>query len=381
MEEEFKIPEFDEEEFMKREKRKAKTTFISFSFGILMGIITHFLWINLNESIRWPLCFLLAIASIGFMAKILQILKIDIEKFSKKEWFGSIAFYFFTWLAIFILSINPPFYDASPPKIDAIALPHMQELGGTVLIIAKVSDNSGIKEVYLNITYNNKSLIRRMVNEEKLIYTYSFPDITNSTEKLLADEPGNFSFSVVAIDKKGNKNIWENGNFSFSKEVIYISQPENNSIINSSTEIKICLNKNVLPEKSWKNIRVFYKINGKEVNATYSSSNGSWYVYNTSAKYIGWEKGENVLHLCAEVEYYLLPKELNQSWKTSHGIVVDNSVYKFKVEGNNIGTLPSEKINMPGAKSLRAPAFELMALISAFMSIIFIRKKYQSRRQ
>ena len=92
--EEIKIPEFDEKKFKETEKRKAKSSLISFSFGIIIAVISRFLWSNIQPAIRWPLVFLFGIASIGFLGKILQYAKIDIKSFSGKEWIESIAFYF-----------------------------------------------------------------------------------------------------------------------------------------------------------------------------------------------------------------------------------------------------------------------------------------------
>ncbi|MEM2388348.1 MAG: hypothetical protein QXW78_04430, partial [Candidatus Thermoplasmatota archaeon] len=80
--EEIKLPEFDEKKFKEKEKKKAKIYFISFIFGFIMAIICSFFWIKLPPNIRWSLCFLLAISSIGFLAKFFQIFKLDIKNFS-----------------------------------------------------------------------------------------------------------------------------------------------------------------------------------------------------------------------------------------------------------------------------------------------------------
>ncbi len=381
---EFEFPQFDEEEFKGKEKRKAKTSFISFGFGIVMGIICHFAWISISPSLRWGLTFLLAICSIGFLAKIFQLLKIDISKFERKDWLGSIAFYFFTWLAIFIISINPPFYDVSPPKIDAVALPEIQEVGENILIVAKVTDNIGVSDVYLNITYGTNSFTRRMESNENLVYSYSFPDPTNQTEKDMANQAETYIYTITARDKRGNTRIWENGKFSFEEEVIKISEPDNGAHISASTNILIRVKKDILTiledeESRWKNIRVFYMINDQnEINATYFDSFGDYYVYNTSAQYQGWEAGkENTLRPYVEVEYYVLSIELNQSRESSHNVIESSEIYRYSVENEEeVGKKTSESIKMPGPKSLRGtPGFEAFAFLLAIIALLIFRKR------
>lgn len=380
---EFEFPQFDEEEFKEKEKRKAKTSFISFGFGIFIGIVSHFAWVSIDPSLRWGITFLFAICSIGFLAKILQIFKIDISKFEKKDWLGSIAFYFFTWLAIFIISINTPFYDASPPKIESVVLPEIQETGEPVLIVAKVSDNIGISDVFLNITSESTSFIRKMESNEKLVYTYSFPDSTNKTEKEIANQTGEYTYSITAHDKRGNKRLWGNGKFGFEQQVLYISEPDIGEYISASTNILIHVKKDILTiledeESRWENIRVFYVVNDQnEINATYYDSFGDYYVYTTSAQYNGWIAGKkNSLQIYAETEYYVLPIELNQSFETSHNVVTSNS-YSYNVANEeDIGIKTSETIEMPGPKSLRrTPGFEAFAVFLAIVVILLIRKR------
>ena len=344
-EEEIKIPEFDEKKFKETEKRKAKTSIISFSFGIIIATISRFLWVHLSKSIRLGLIFLFAIACIGFLAKILQYLKIDIKSFGKKEWLGSIAFYFFTWLAFFILLINPPFYDASPPQIEAIAMPTIQEINENISIFAKITDNVGIKKVKINLSGWHEMI------KYKGFYLFNYSDSK--------DMP----FEIVAVDKNGHSSSYK-GVLHFRKKVIYSHNATN---INSSYKIKIWVMKNISNEK----FRVFYKINGNEVNATWDGQEGDYYIYKTTPSYEGWKNGENKIRIYAEVIHYFEGSKIKLS-----SLVVGNE-YTFKtIENSNIGTSPSPQIkDLPKPKSLRTPGFEIIAFLAAITIIILWKRK------
>jgi len=351
MEEEFKIPEFDKEEFLKEEKRKAKTTFVSFLFGIVMAIICHFLWLSLDASIRWPLCFFLAIASIGFMAKILQILNIDISQFSKKEWAGSIAFYFFTWLAIFILSLNPPFYDASPPKIELVLLPEIQQ-NGSILVLAHITDNAGLRDVHIKIDNTSYEM-----EKDGTVYVFNYSG-------------KNADFEVVAIDENGNE-ASKNGKFLFKEDLIKVETEKER--LSSDDKIEIWVMKNISKE----NFRVFYRINGYEINATKDGEENGYIAYITTPAYEGWEKNsQNEIEVYVEVIHYFAGIDKKYS------NLIYGGIYKINTtEDENIGVEESPQIkDLPKPHGLRTPGFEFAVLVLA-IAIILAKRRHRARRQ
>ncbi|MCD6512873.1 MAG: hypothetical protein J7K61_04655 [Thermoplasmata archaeon] len=346
-EKEIKLPEFDEEEFRKREYRKAMTAFISFIFGIVIAVISVIVWTNSDSSIAWPITFLFALASIGFLAKVLQFLKIDIKSFSKKEWAGSIAFYFFTWLALFILLINPPFYDASPPVIDVVMLPEIQEIGQNASVIARITDNVEVKKVMINVSGNEY-----VINGEDDIYIYNMS--SGKPEK----------FSIIAYDKENNRAV-KNGEIEFLKNVIY--SKNESSEINSSYEIKIWVMKNISHEK----FRVYYIINGTEVNATYYGEEGNYYIYTTSPSYTGWkENSVNRIKIYAEVIHYFGDKRFSNT--------IYGGEYEFRTKyDSSIGKLKSPVIKgLPSPEQYRrTPGMEFAGMLAALLIVLIIFRK------
>ena len=343
--EEIKLPEFDEKKFKEKERKKAKIYFISFIFGCVMAIICSFFWIRLAEGVRWPLCFLLAISSTGFLAKIMQMAKIDIKNFSKKDWGSLIFYYLVTWLAFFILFVNPPFHDASPPKIESIALPEVQMENGTIAIFAHITDNSMVKEAVINISGKEY----KMEGDRNSVYSYniSYP-VSN--------------YTIIARDKNNQEAKYE-GRAIYKNDIIKV---EGNGILSSSSEIEIRIYKNISKE----NFRVFYKIGEHEINATKKGEENGYLIYSTSPKYIGWNKNSiNEIEIFVEIIYYF--PGINSPYSNK----IYGGKYSFKtIDDNEIGKEKSPEINLPGPAPL-TPDFGMLVAIGAFAFALFLRKK------
>ena len=85
----FKVPKFDEETYLKRERRNIKATFLAFLFALLMAFICFGFWALMGSGtdLRWLLVFLVCIANAAFIRYIYQRFNIDISDFTKKNWF------------------------------------------------------------------------------------------------------------------------------------------------------------------------------------------------------------------------------------------------------------------------------------------------------
>ena len=58
----FKMPKFDEEAFLKRERRNIKITFFSFLFGIIMAVVCFGFWALMGPNdLRWELVLLVGV--------------------------------------------------------------------------------------------------------------------------------------------------------------------------------------------------------------------------------------------------------------------------------------------------------------------------------
>ena len=370
----FTIPKFDEEAFFKRERRNIKSTFISFLFGCLMALVCFGFWalMGRNFGLRWELILLVGVVNGVFLRYILIKLKIDIKSFGRKNWFGVYVTYFFTWLIILIILVNPPFYDDEDPRIELVVMPQMQEPGGVTYILAKITDNTGIEKKDISFSLDDNIIPIDDFEYTNSVFKYVYIGPTNLT----AEETHNFTITVK--DNTGNVNTITN-TFYFSEDVIYLALPKTGASIVAASDIKFGVKTDVF--------RVFYKVNnGKEINTTQQSDRKDYYL--TSPEYKGWVSGENVsVKVSAELLYnfennFIKDEEgkIQVKWFTNY--INDTSVYYFNVaDESTIGQSESKEITRPPARIVVVPGFETLIFIIALVMVVLIIKFRKEKRK
>lgn len=350
---ELSLPEFNEETFVKRERRNTKVIIITFLFGLIIGVISQFLWARMSEGTRWPLIFLFALFMMPFLYKLIITLA-DTSDYTKRNWFSLYTSYLLTWVTVMIILVNPPFYDNTPPLVEIDVLPIYQEPGGTVKIAAYIADNSGIEDVNLTIESPNGDKIYLPFKENNSVYVWEFKNENN----LL----GRYNFTLYVEDKNGNGRT-VNGDFNYSEDAISLVYPENGSNVNHATPIRFDVK-----ELSKYYFRVYYLTNGEEINMTRSGI-----FYETSPIYKGWGKGKNVtIMVKADVIRYFYDEKINNT-------VIDSSIYTFYTNQNDdqIGKEPSpttEKLPSPQPKRI-TPGFETSLLILVLLLVIVWKRR------
>jgi hypothetical protein len=250
----FKIPKFDEQAFIKRERRNIKATFIAFLFGVLMAFVCFGFWalMGSNSALRWPLVFLVFIANAAFIKYLFLRFNLDLTDFTKKNWFVTYAVYFFTWLLIFIVIVNPPFYDDEPPLVEVVALPGVQEPGGNITIVAKITDNKGINtnDISMVITYpdgNTTSLEPVVFEFDNTIVKYVFENPDD-----ILDE---FQYELTVKDESGRETK-KSGIFLYNEYAIEVTSYRFENLTHSD-DIEFEVDEDVSTE----NFRVYYTLN------------------------------------------------------------------------------------------------------------------------
>jgi len=383
----FKLPKFDEEKFLKKERRNIKATYLSVFFGIIMAFICFGFWALMGpeNSYRWYLVLFVAIGDAIFLRSIFNWRKLDFSDFTGKNWFTSYAMYFFAWLIIFIVVINPPIYDDENPKVQLAVLPEMQEFGGTVQIIAKITDNAGVEKSGIKLAIDGTEVDSSMYSFEDniLIYTYENDEIKNETT---------LDYTLIVKDINGRETKSHSGSFKYSDTTIFVPEPpysDNESIrpqVGSATTIKIKVNADVN--------RVYYTLNdGEPINAT---KDEDYYV--TEPKYIGWDKvkGQNVtMKIFAEKTYSFdlildkMPAQMNEKEfeeyankilsNTFNNTIIDTQSYYFKVAGETgVGIEDPPEAEGSMIRIIQVPGFEAMALIAA-LAVVFLIFKYKKK--
>lgn len=138
-EDEFAPPPFDEKAFYSGELELAKGTLLSALWGILVALLSTAVFALGGQ-------FYLGLA-VGILAALvlrpmLDRLRIFSRKLEGMKWPGMFFSYFMCWLAFWILLVNPPIMDLSPPQLRD-RTPKYQELGGSLRLSIEVMENSG----------------------------------------------------------------------------------------------------------------------------------------------------------------------------------------------------------------------------------------------
>lgn len=379
----FQIPKFDEEAFLKRERRNIKTMLIAFLFGLLISIICFGFWVLIGDNfLRWELVLLVGVVNSIWIKYLFLKLKIDLTDFGRKGWLSTFFTYFFTWLLILVVLVNPPFYDAESPRVEIAVLPGMQEPGGTILIAAYIVDNVGVNKDGINFTITDPLGTRQSPDftyEDNIFrYTYENPD----------DLLGTYEFLFVVSDVN-DKRTTMNGSFTYSRDALNITSSLRDGI-RSGDSITIKADERISKE----NFRVYYRIDGSQDINVDRKTPSDKERYETSAEFEGWTPNATLtVRVYAEARYYFI----NVPEKFSN-IVTDTQVYEFSTANDpTIGTqeplvewnvtlaslqkpqLPNTlNYVLPYPRSIGAtPGFEAIMLILAVVvgMLLFKRKK------
>ncbi len=162
-------PDFDEVEYMRREVRGTQAAVATILWAIVGAIVAFLLY-----SVLPALAFFAGIA-VGFgLYFILPLFGIKTDAFKRRDWTGHGITYFFSWLAFWIILLNPPFGDFTDPTIQGIAvspytlgytgdLPCLVPSGGqvavpmgpsnnSIYVLLRATDNSGLATLEVTVT-------------------------------------------------------------------------------------------------------------------------------------------------------------------------------------------------------------------------------------
>ncbi len=106
-------PEFDEVAFMRKEIENAKIAVVVVAWATVGAIVGILLYAYVHPAAG----FLVGLATFGGLYFVLPLIGLPIQGYKRRDWINRFGTYFFCWLAFFILLLNPPFSDHTPPSI------------------------------------------------------------------------------------------------------------------------------------------------------------------------------------------------------------------------------------------------------------------------
>ena len=106
---EFTPPEFDEEEFIRKDLYGTKIIFVVAAFAIIIGILCSCVQKAFTDAGLW-LGLALMFLGVAAINPLLKLLRFDPDLLERRTKVGNSLFYLLLTLGIWILLVNPPFY-------------------------------------------------------------------------------------------------------------------------------------------------------------------------------------------------------------------------------------------------------------------------------
>src|SRR2546426_9598281 len=110
-------PEFDEVGYMRQEIQGAHAAIATIGWAVIGAVVALLLYAVL------PVLAFFAGIAVGFgMYFVFPLIGINTDGFKRRDWVGHGITYFFSWLAFWILLLNPPFSDHTVPTIQVTSV-------------------------------------------------------------------------------------------------------------------------------------------------------------------------------------------------------------------------------------------------------------------
>lgn len=217
----FKFPDFDEKEFIAKEVKESKAMIIVILYAMIFSVFSLLLYML---PFHWALSFAIGTLGMFGIKFVLNKFKFETKDFEKKHWLGLGGTYFITWLSVFVLLLNPPISDFSPPEIKvSISIGHEGKNGtewkvwnettdvydGDLIIInVTIYDNTEVdfNSVKIVIIYlNNNTTKEFSMKTFGNSFSYNFTARNLVKEEKLSD----YKIKITANDKNWKKNYSE----------------------------------------------------------------------------------------------------------------------------------------------------------------------------
>lgn len=195
---EFIPPDFDEDAFIHREMVSFRTTTILFLWGIVAALASWAVFAAMDGRQTGWFAGLAISAAFGFALKwIFPLLKADIKHFGRREWLGTGALFFFTWLGFVLILINPPVSDFASPRVDLFAAPYAQDPAGDVAIHLFVEDNVKVDSHTFELSLGGQVLATQanLTDQGRGHYVYEASGLV----------PGTYRLAATATDARGHE--------------------------------------------------------------------------------------------------------------------------------------------------------------------------------
>ena len=363
---EFIPPDFDEDAFIHREMVSFRTTLILFVWAIVAAAVSWAAFGAMHGARTGWLVGLVLCAAFGYALRFLfPRLGADIKHFAARDWLGTAALFFFTWLAFFILAINPPVSDFAPPRVDVHAAPLLQQAGGAVAVDLFVEDNA-------KLAGHDFHLLRDGAEVPLSLAPVSASHYRATATGLAA---GTYVLQASARDASGHV-ADARANFTVVPKALTVDLPAG-GVMDQATDqvlvkagdasLKPCAigKGNVAKDPPCVRTVQLQLSSGKAIDAEYSSAFGGW---QATSNFAGWSTGDNNFTVSLQM--------------------LDNVVGSAVLPGGNltagpfnvtvatpVGTYAPKVANQPVPGQRRVPGLETPALVVGLVALVAVARR------
>ena len=111
-------PPFDEVEFMKKEITAAKASVVSVLYAVGVAAVSYLITLAGLPIVA----FFAGFGMIFLLYYLMPLTRVNTANFKRRDWIGHGSIVFFSWLAFWILLLNPPFGDFTRPDIVSVSV-------------------------------------------------------------------------------------------------------------------------------------------------------------------------------------------------------------------------------------------------------------------
>lgn len=353
---EFVPADFDEDAFIHREMVSFRTTTILFVWGIVAAALSYAVFHLVDGAKVGWLAGLAIAAATGFALKwLFPALKADTKHFGRREWAGTGFLFFFTWLAFFLIAINPPLSDFAPPRVDLHAAPAVQQAGDDVAVYAFFEDNHRVASHDFTVIGPNGPVA---AIEE---------DLGRGQARILATglPPGVYTVAASAEDGKG---LRDNATIQFAvvEDAIKVTTPDGLTLDDPGDRVLVTVGGGLKPcakRLLEQCVRTVYLDlgGGSRVVLEHNAAAGAWLAYPNHA---GWRQGQvNFTAVAEMINAYAGSTPIEGGRLTSEPAAVTVTATPGDYEPKVIQPLGAPRRSVPGL-GLPLLAVSLVALVA-----------------
>ncbi len=353
---EFVPPDFDEDAFIHKEMVGFRTTSTLIAVGIVAALLSWLLYPMVGMgNIGWFVGLAIFGAAFYGLKILFKALKFDISHYGRREWLGNGFLLFFTWLAFFMIFLNPPISDYAEPEMSIYASPSVAVAGKEVRLDLFVSDNDAFSDPTFLIT---DSAGRTLATQAELVevthghyqYTNTLPAGSYTVQASTTDDADHMTqlnMTLGVLDAVVDVRL---ADLTDPTEELFVQLPTGLDIYGVYADMDGDVNT--------RDDRVWFE---------YREDRGGW---EATANYRGWKAGANNFTLIVE------EKNRFEGLTLVQGGIIKSGPFEVNVDnpGDYKGGEP-KRVNKINPPTRQIPGLEVPIIIGGLAAIAIARRK------